>query len=135
MTSEQPALLLIAKAYLKAIEDGKTAEELDQYYDASVEQIEYPNLLLPKGATRNLNDLKEASRRGQQVIVRQTYDIQKSYVVCNTVILESIWTAVLAIPIGNTPAGGEMKAYFAQFIEFENCKIIRQRTYDCFEPF
>lgn len=28
-----------------------------------------------------------------------------------------------------------MKAYFAQFYEFKDDKIIHQRNYDCFEPF
>ncbi|PZO37168.1 MAG: hypothetical protein DCF19_19390 [Pseudanabaena frigida] len=135
MTTESHQILEITKNYLKDIAEGKTADELAIYYSESVEQIEYPNLLLPNGAIRNLNDLKEASLRGKSVLISQNYDIQKSYVVGNTVILETIWTAKIAIPIGQTPAGKEMKAYFAQFIEFEDGKIIRQRTYDCFEPF
>jgi len=135
MTTESHQILEITKNYLKDIAEGKTADELAVYYSESVEQIEYPNRLLPNGAIRNLNDLKEASLRGKSVLISQNYDIQKSYVVGNTVILETIWTAELAIPIGQTPAGKKMKAYFAQFIEFEDGKIIRQRTYDCFEPF
>lgn len=133
--TEQQDILTIAENYLKAIEDGKTANELEIYYASSVEQIEYPNRLIPNGAKRNLDDLKAASLRGKNVLLSQTYDIQHSYVVGNTVILETIWTATLAVPIGQVPAGGQMKAYFAQFIEFENGKIVRQRTYDCFEPF
>lgn len=135
MTNEQSELLQITRAYLKALEAGHSWDELRVYYAETVEQIEYPNRLLAQGATRNLNDLKEASLRGKQVLLSQTYDIQKAYVAGNTVILETIWTARIAIPIGQIPPGGEMKAYFAQFIEFEDGKIIRQRTYDCFEPF
>jgi ketosteroid isomerase-like protein len=135
MASEQQDILTITKNYLKAIEEGKTADELAIYYSESVQQVEYPNRLLPNGATRNLNDLKEASLRGKEVLISQTYDIQKSYVIGNTVILETIWTATIAVPIGQIPSGGQMKAYFAQFLEFENNKIVRQRTYDCFEPF
>ncbi|OUL20444.1 nuclear transport factor 2 family protein [Nostoc sp. 106C] len=135
MTDEQQDLLKITKNYLKAIEEGKTAEELAIFYSQSVEQIEYPNRLIPNGAKRNLNDLKAASLRGKEVIISQNFDIQKSYVIGNTVILETIWTAKIAVPIGQIPSGGQMKAYFAQFIEFEDGKIVRQRTYDCFEPF
>ncbi|BAY21373.1 hypothetical protein NIES2100_11250 [Calothrix sp. NIES-2100] len=135
MTTEQQDILTIAKNYLQAIEDGKTADELAIYYSESVEQIEYPNRLIPNGAKRNLDDLKEASLRGKKILLSQTYDIQKSYVVGNTVILETIWTAQIAVPIGSIPSGGQMKAYFAQFIEFEDGKIVRQRTYDCFEAF
>lgn len=135
MTTEQHDILAITQNYLRAIEEGKTVEELAIYYSESVEQVEYPNRLMPNGAKRNLNELKEASLRGKKVIASQTYDIQKSYVMGNTVILETIWTAQIAVPIGQIPDGGQMKAYFAQFIEFEDGKIIRQRTYDCFEPF
>ncbi|MBD2228102.1 nuclear transport factor 2 family protein [Calothrix anomala] len=135
MTSENHQILEITKNYLKDIAEGKTADELAIYYSESVKQIEYPNRLFPEGATRNLNDLKEAFLRGKSVLISQNYDIQRSYVVGNTVILETILTAEIAVPIGQTPAGGKMKAYFAQFIEFEDGKIICQRTYDCFEPF
>lgn len=135
MAIEQHDILAIVKNYLRDIEEGKTADELAIYYSESVEQVEYPNLLMPNGAKRNLNDLKEASLSGKKVLKSQTYDIQKSYVVGDTVVLETIWTAEIAVPIGQLPSGGKMKAYFAQFIEFENGKIIHQRTYDCFETF
>jgi hypothetical protein len=46
-----------------------------------------------------------------------------------------MWTGTLALPIGQIPIGGHMKANFARFYEFENGKIRRQRNYDCFEPF
>lgn len=135
MTTESYDVLAIAINYLKTIEADAPVEELLTYYSEAVEQIEYPNRLIPQGANRNLNDLKEGFLKGKKLLTSQTYDIQKSYVVRNTVILETIWTAKLAIPFGKVSAGGEIKAYFAQFIEFENGKIIRQRTYDCFEPF
>jgi hypothetical protein len=135
MTTESYDVLAIAINYLKTIEADASVAELLTYYSETVEQIEYPNRLIPQGAHRNLNDLKEGFLRGKKLITSQTYDIQKSYVVGNTVILETIWTAKLAIPLGKIAAGDEIKAYFAQFIEFENGKIIRQRTYDCFEPF
>lgn len=134
-TTEPQAILTIAINYLRAIEADVSVEELITYYSEAAEQIEYPNRLVPQGAKRNLNDLKEAFLRGKKLLISQTYDIQKSYVVENTVILETIWTAKLAVPVGQIPSGGELKAYFAQFIEFENGKIICQRTYDCFEPF
>ncbi|MCB0631806.1 MAG: hypothetical protein R2824_20670 [Saprospiraceae bacterium] len=39
------------------------------------------------------------------------------------------------LPVGNLSAGEDMVAYFAQFFEFKDGKIYRQRNYDCFEPF
>lgn len=40
----------------------------------------------------------------------------------------------LAVPFGSIAAGGQMKAYFAVFLECQGDKIVRQKNYDCFEP-
>jgi hypothetical protein len=38
------------------------------------------------------------------------------------------------VPFGSIPTGGQMKAFFAVFLEFRERKIVRQRNYDRFEP-
>lgn len=125
----------IVNEFLKAISDGKSGNELKRFYDEDVIQIEFPNLLTRKIIERNLNDILEASVKGKQVISNQKYEIIKSYAVDDNVIIEAIWTGVLAIPVGKLAAGDEMKAYFSQIFEFRNGKIVKQRNYDCFENF
>ena len=125
----------IVTEFLKALSDGKSGDELKQFYDEEVVQTEYPNLLTGKTIERNLVEILEASVRGKQVITSQNYEITKSYAVDDNVIIEAIWTGVLAIPLGKLAAGDEMKAYFSQIYEFKNGKIIKQRNYDCFEKF
>lgn len=66
--------LELAIEFIKAISEGKTGEELDVFYDECAKQIEYPNLLSTKVIERNLNDIKEASIRGLQVIKSQNYE-------------------------------------------------------------
>lgn len=127
--------LKLAIEFINAVSDGKTGEELNNFYDESANQIEYPNLLTKKIVERNLNAIKDASIKGQQVISSQNYEIKKTYSCGDTVIIEAIWTGRLAIPLGMLKAGDEMKAYFAQFFEFKDSKIIKQRNYDCFENF
>lgn len=105
------------------------------FYHPDIEQIEYPNTLTKNTTIRKLNDLKLAAEKGKQVLQKEEYEILNSYTVGNTVILEALWTGTLAIPLGSIPVGGQMKAHFAQFFEFKDGKIIRQRNYDCFEPF
>jgi ketosteroid isomerase-like protein len=51
------------------------------------------------------------------------------------VALEVRWSGTLAVPVGSFPAGGEMRARFAVFLDFRDGKIVAQRNYDCFEPF
>jgi hypothetical protein len=135
MATRKTDLLKITRNFIKAIEQGKTGEELDKFYHKDIEHITYPNVLTKNLTKRNLDELKEASERGKSILSKQTYDILRSHVVGKTVILEAIWTGTLNIAIGQTPAGGKMKAHFAQFFEFKNGKIIGQRNYDCFETF
>ena len=125
----------LAIEFIKAISEGKIGEELTNFYDESASQIEYPNLLTKKIIERNLDTIKDASIKGQQVISSQNYEIIKTYSCGDTVIIEAIWTGKLAIPLGALQAGDEMKAYFAQFFEFKDNRIVEQRNYDCFENF
>lgn len=128
-------LLELARRYYKALEENRPAEEVMAFYDPGVTQIEYPNRLTIAGATRNLEDLMTAAERGKKAIVKQTFEIRRLYAQDQTVVAELIWTGVLAVPFGTLKAGDSMKAYFANFIEFKDGKIFRQRNYDCFEPF
>jgi hypothetical protein len=135
MATHKTDLLKIAKNFIKAIEKGKTGDELDAFYHKDVEHITYPNALTRLLTKRNLDELKEASERGKRILSKQTYEITRSHVVGKTVIIEARWTGTLNIATGQLPVGGQMKAHFAQFFEFKNNKIIRQRNYDCFEAF
>tara|TARA_B100000965_G_C19273800_1_gene618469 strand:+ start:250 stop:645 length:396 start_codon:yes stop_codon:yes gene_type:complete len=125
----------VVMKFLEAISEGKTGDELDMFYDENVIQIEYPNLLTKNLTERDLRALKEASEKGAQVLKSQSFELIKAYECGDTVIIEAKWTGVLAIPIGKLSIGDEMKAHFAQFFDFKNNRIIRQRNYDCFENF
>lgn len=125
----------LAAEFIKTLQSRNSAEEIIRFYHKDIEQVEYPNAVTKNKAIRNLEDLKQAAERGKKVMQKEEYEIIKSYTFEQTVIIEALWTGTLAIPIGNIPAGGQMKAYFAQFYEFMDGKIIRQRNYDCFEPF
>ncbi len=125
----------IVKEFIHTLQNRKSAAELLRFYHPDVEQIEFPNTLTKAKTVRTLADLENASNKGNKVLQKEEYEILKSYAFKNTVIIEAIWTGTLALPIGAIPIGGQMKAYFAQFYEFKDGKIIRQRNYDCFEPF
>ena len=111
------------------------SEELAAYFNPAIRQIEYPNLLNPHGGISDFKTLMDRAEKGKQILKSQSYDVQREFVSGNTVIFEVVWRGAFAIPIGKTPAGEEIKAFFALFIEFENGKILTQRNYDCFAPF
>jgi ketosteroid isomerase-like protein len=122
----------IVRAYLKAIEQRK---DLTGFYTADVVQEEFPNLLSPSGARRELAELKAAGKRGQHVLTSETYEILSLVEANEIVACEILWRGVLAVGLRSLQPGDEMRGRFAAFFEFEGDKIRRQRNYDCFEPF
>jgi ketosteroid isomerase-like protein len=135
MTNSDETLLQSAHAFLRALEEGASGDDLDAFYHPDIEQTEYPNGITKQLRVRNLALLKAGSLLGKKILSDQKFEVLHAHVAGNTVVLEVIWTAVAAVPLGTVPAGGTMKAYFAQIFEYRDGKIFRQRNYDCFEPF
>ncbi|MBI3789365.1 MAG: nuclear transport factor 2 family protein [Gemmatimonadetes bacterium] len=131
---DHPHVRLIV-AFMRAISDGRTAEQMAEFYHPRVEQVEFPNQLVKAGMVRDLAAITEAGKRGKQVVTQQSFDLRSAVVMGDLVACEVTWRATLAIPLGAIPAGGTMVAHFAQFYEYEDGRIRRQRNYDCFEPF
>jgi ketosteroid isomerase-like protein len=122
-----------ARRYLAALEAGAVGDDLANFFSEDVIQEEFPNRLVPTGARRDLAALLEGAVRGQALMQTQRYTLLHAVEGPETVALEVQWTGTLAVPIGSLPAGGEMRARFAVFLEFRGDKIVRQRNYDCFE--
>jgi len=126
-------LLRLAREYLDSI--GK-ADELGglRFFADDVIQIEFPNRLLPNGATRDLAALRDAAERGRKVMTAQRFEVVNAIANGDQVAVEVIWTGTLAVPLGSIPAGGQMRARFAIFLTYRDGKIARQHNYDCFDP-
>ncbi len=123
------------RRYLEAIESGATGDALAAFFTRDVEQVEFPNRLVPTGATRDLAAILEGAVRGQAVVRSQRFQLQQVIEDGDRVAAEATWTAVLAVPVGSIPAGGEMRARFAMVFEFRDGRIARQHNYDCFDAF
>lgn len=121
--------------FLKALSGGIHGQDLEIYYHIEAIQREYPNLLTKLLTERDFETIKLASVKGLNVLKGQSYELIKAYELGDTVIIEAIWKGILAVPLGKLDVGDEMKAYFAQFYEFKDGLIYRQRNYDCFESF
>jgi ketosteroid isomerase-like protein len=127
--------LEFARSYLRALEQGVTGEALAGFFHPEVTQREYPNRLVPTGATRDLRALLGGAERGQRVVSSQRFDVRNAVANGDEVALEVDWSATLAVPVGSLPAGGTMRASLGVFLTFRDGRIISQRNYDCFEPF
>jgi ketosteroid isomerase-like protein len=134
-------LLEIARAFLAAIEEDTlraaddTGSSALDYYASDVLQEEFPNQFVKAGAQRNLDELREAGKRGRKVMRAQRFEPRTAQAFRDLVILEVLWVGTLALDVGSLKAGDEMRAHFAVFLEFRGDQIVRHRTYDCFEPF
>lgn len=123
------------RAYISAVEAGAAGDELAGFYHPDVVLDEYPNRLNPAGARRGLPEILQAAAAGQAVMARQLFEIVTLTEAGDRVAIELNWTGELAAPMGMMKAGDKLTARIAQIIEFEDEKIIRQRTYDCFDQF
>ena len=130
-----PTHLDFIRRYLTAIEQGATGDALAAFYTPDAVQEEFPNRLMPNGARRDLAAILEGAVRGQKVLTAQAYQIVSAVESGDRVALELIWTGTLAVPIGSLPAGGQMRAHFAVFIDMREGRIASQRNYDCFDAF
>jgi ketosteroid isomerase-like protein len=134
MTATESDNLALVRRYLAAVASGATGDTLAAFYAPDVVQEEFPNRLMANGARRDLAAILEAAVRGQSVMTSQGFDVLNAVVHGDQVALEVQWTGTLAIAFGTLPAGGQMRARFAQFFELRAGKIVAQRNYDCFEP-
>jgi hypothetical protein len=124
-----------ARAYIAAVEGGAVGDDLAAFYHPDVIQHEYPNRLVPSGAQRELADILRGAESGAKLMDRQIYDIHTVTEVGDRVILEYSWTGYPRTPVGAVRPGEGMTARICQVIEYEDGLIIRQRNYDCFDPF
>jgi ketosteroid isomerase-like protein len=124
--------LEVARRYLESV--GQPNAATLSFFTEDVVQVEFPNRLVPEGATRDLAGLREAAVRGSKVMTAQRYEVLNAVASGDQVAVEANWIGTLAVPFGSIPAGGEMRARFAIFLTFRDGKIVRQHNYDCFDP-
>jgi ketosteroid isomerase-like protein len=133
-TDRHPHLLLV-KSYLRALERGVDDAELAEYFGPQVEQREFPNRLVERGAVRDLDQLRQGNRKGKLVVEDQRYSVHNALVAGAHVAVELTWTARLKLPLGSLKPGDTMTAHCGFFFRIEDGKIATQHNYDCFEPF
>ena len=98
------------RRYFAAVNGGDSDASLALLHPEVVQE-EYPNRLLPDGATRDLAALREAAARGRALLASQHFDARALYSSGSTVIVESIWTGTVKIDVGPFKAGTYASAY------------------------
>lgn len=126
--------LRIAKEYIATLSSNAGAEQLDSFFSPDVVQEEFPNRLMPNGATRDLAAMKQGRARGRALLAAEHFELINAVADCDQVVLEVIWTGTVREARGPFVAGQKLRARFAVFMEFRDGRIVRQRNYDCFDP-
>jgi ketosteroid isomerase-like protein len=133
MAREEENLALV-RAALEAIASGATGERLAAFFHTDFLQEEYPNRMSPLGARRDLESTLVGAERGQQLMRSQRWEVLSAIAHGDTVAVELDWSGVLAVDAGPLPAGHQLRAQVAIFIEVRDGRIFRQRNYDCYLP-
>jgi ketosteroid isomerase-like protein len=131
---EHPHLRLV-REYFRALENRADEAHLASFFSPDVRQREFPNRLLERGATRDLNALLEGSRKGEQVVKNERYVVKNALVDGDRVAVEVSWSAELKVPLGKLRAGASMSAESAIFFRMRDGRLVEQHNFDCFEPF
>lgn len=134
MSSTEAENLAVVRAFLGAVERSATGEALARFYAPDAVQIELPNRLNPSGGRSDLPAILQRASLAPSLLKQQRYEVVSELAQGSRVVVEAIWTGVLATPFGAVAAGTEMKAHFAMFFEMVDGRIKEQRNYDCFEP-
>src|ERR1700750_3221663 len=110
---QKQTLIDRAEAFVAAIAAGGPRETVEAFYAEDIVQEEFPNLLLPGGAVRDFINLRAAYDKSRHSISAQSYEVVSAIGSGNTVVLETIWMATLAVGFGKLAAGDTMRARFA----------------------
>lgn len=122
--------------YLRILSDLESpSEALAALLHDAVEQVEYPNLLVKTGATRNKQQMLDGFERGKTVTKAQSFDVTRIYEDGDVVVAEFNWWAALTVPFGSLQPGERMTGHFITVVELKDGLVYRQRNYDCFDPF
>ncbi len=117
-----------------AISAGVTGERLARFFHADAEQVEYPSLMRPHGHRRSVAGMLEGSELGASIIEKQHFEVLEVVEEADRVAVQLTWTATLAADVGGLRAGGELVSHVAAFYVFRDGLVLRQSSYDCYEP-
>jgi hypothetical protein len=119
---------------LRTIEASTDAADVARFWHPEAEQIEYPSVMSPAGNRRSLAEMLSAFGRGSRLLSSQSYDVRTFIDAGDRAAAEVTWRARTAEDVGGLGAGTTLTAHVALFYEFREGLVLRQSSYDCYEP-
>ena len=124
----------VVRELLAAIEAEAPVETVAGFWHPDAEQVELPSLMRPAGHRRGLAEMLEGYRAGVGFLRSQAYDLRDVVDDGERLAVQLRWTATTAVDAGAPRAGTELVAHVAVFYEFRDGLVLRQSSYDCYEP-
>lgn len=124
----------LVRDLFRAIENGATGEALARYFDPNAEQIEYPSLMRPAGGQRSVDGMLAGAELGARLIADQSYEPHVVIDDGERLAVRFTWRGTLRADAAGIPAGTALVAHVAAFFEFREGRVLRQSSYDCYEP-
>ena len=124
----------IARLYLEALSSRETSEEIGQFFSSEATQEEFPHRFLAATVRRGFAGILEARSNALARFGSQRYELAGATGGGSQVAMEVRWKGSVATTGGGFAGGDELDARLAIFLKFADGKIVRERTYACFEP-
>jgi ketosteroid isomerase-like protein len=122
------------RRYVMVTEEGRDEEALRAFFHPEAIHEELPNLLFPKGVTRDVDALLTGFLKGHAGVGEQRFEVHGLYEQGDVVTVEMTWTGRMKVDAGPLKKGTQLRARICTVIELRDGKIARQRNYDCYDP-
>jgi ketosteroid isomerase-like protein len=123
----------IIERYLSLIADPTVdVERIAELLDDDMRFVERPNLVNPRGSTRDVAELLTSVAHGRQLLEAQHFEIVVHVVAGDTVATRVIWTGTPALDAPPFRAGSCIRADSFMHFTLRDGRIAHQENYDCF---
>ncbi len=108
-------------------------EELTELLAEDVCLVERPNLVNPRGSTRDAAAMRSALEAGRALLAWQAYRVLGHLATGDTVVTRLRWSGELAVDAGAWPAGTHLAAWCVAHYRLRGGRIASIEQHDCYE--
>lgn len=130
MTEQTPLTCVLG--FVRAIEAGGGAAEVDRFLAEDFTLVEAPHVLAPEGSTRSREQVLAGAEQSRQVVSHQRFDVRRTTCEGSRVVLEVDWSATLLMDLRYWDAGETIRARTTSVFEVRDGRIASQDSYDCY---
>ena len=125
----------IIERYLSLIADPDADVELiAALLEDDMRFVERPNLVNPRGSTRDVAQMLASVAHGRRLLKAQRFEIVDHVVAGDTIATRVVWTGTPAVDAPPFRAGSRIRADSFMHFTLRDGRIAHQENYDCFHP-